>query len=335
MINLNLDALLSANLEEQMARLDTRNYKRKMAASQQLQDLAMANMFPQPDLPMSEEPFFEQPPVVADYPTTPGLFAEPQIIEFNRQVMADQANQAAPQLGSKGLDFVPGVGMVDRATGQPLFSAEGEAPTDYEAGSQQALDDTARFIDENYWKSGKSYDYRNIYGTVDPKGSSTPSFLSGPNSQWGPAMRDRLERRRRGEMEGIGNFEGRISTADEDYQRNLLSRNNAIEEMYRSGYSMDQIDKYMKGEVDRNNFQPDWKDYHAEKAKAFGPEYNVKRLVAALSGKPMEDPGEFWGDSYFKGKPPEVQYSTGKDEEDRKPTAPKKTGGLFSKYINV
>jgi len=205
------------------------------------------------------------------------------------------------------MDYVPGVGMVDRATGKPMFSQPGEGPTDHEAASANYFKEKKAFEDETHWRYDRDYNWRGLYGSVDPSGSYTPSFGSGMNDSWGGALGDRLINRKRGMMDGLGHFESKLGTSAEDYQRRIYARNNAIEDMYRQGYSKDQIDSFLKGEVDRNDFNPDWSDYNkAQKEFRREQGYNsMAAAAAAMRGEEYEygDGSEFWGDSYFKGGP--------------------------------
>ena len=226
------------------------------------------------------------------------------------------------------LDYVPGVGMVDRATGKPMFSAPGAAPTDQEAASASYFKRKKEFEDETHWRADREYDWKGLYGSVDPSGSYTPSFGVGMNDSWGGALGDRLINRERGMLDGLGHFESKLGTSAEDYQRRIYARNNAIEEMFRRGYSRNQIGDYLAGNVDKNNFQPDWSDYRKMKRKSMGASKGQDAaglLSGAIQLEKQDD--AFWGDDYFIGAP-ESAYAENPFGNQAANTKPQ--GGTFT-----
>ena len=65
-----------------------------------------------------------------------------------------------------------------------------------------------------------------------------------------------------GTMSGVGHFERRLMTADPTYRADLITRNNAIEDMYRRGYDRSQIDAYLKGDASALASGPSFQSYY-------------------------------------------------------------------------
>ena len=99
-------------------------------------------------------------------------------------------------------------------------------------------------------------------------GESTPTFYSGPNPSWQGAMDDRLRQRRRGMFDGVGYYENSTQTMDRDLQTQMYRRNNAVEDMYRRGYDMNQIQAHIEGQRNVLDEDPSWRDYFREKQEA-------------------------------------------------------------------
>jgi SOS response regulatory protein OraA/RecX len=155
-------------------------------------------------------------------------------------------------------------------------------------------------------------------------------------------MADRLKLRREGKFDDVGYYERYAQYSDKDWQRNMYERNNAIEEMYRRGYDMGQINDYLAGKRNVLEEGPSWQDYYAEKEAAGG--------------------GPNWTDGYFIGAPDQNRagyasmriskalqgaqerisralaergITTPQAEPAQEPQENRKvTRGLFGKYIN-
>ncbi len=161
------------------------------------------------------------------------------------------------------------------------------------------LKDKADFNSKYYWNPDSDYQsrYGGLFGGIDEGLNYTPSFGAGPNQNWRHALNGRLRMREGGDNSRLSHFEERTSTTAKDYRANMLNRNNAIEDMYRRGYSMDQINNHVTGKVNINSVDPDWKDYYKARNSA-----GTVDAAGLLSGETQE-PIKFWGDKYFIGGP--------------------------------
>lgn len=185
----------------------------------------------------------------------------------------------------------PEKGWYDTNTGVGLNSPEEEART------KKYLEDRNKFLQENMYDPSRDYsdDFGGLFGAdVD---ESAELYYAGPQSRWQGALDDRL-RERASQKENIyggsGYYEGSTGTMDRDLQRQMYRRNNAIEDMFRKGYSTTQIQAHVEGKRNVIEEGPDYKDY--EKAKAGEKVFNVK-------GR------EGWAEDYFDV--PEYQTQTG------------------------
>jgi hypothetical protein len=159
--------------------------------------------------------------------------------------------------------------------------------------------DQAQFRADNLWNNKRDYSsgWSGLFGGEMSHYDYTPSFGAGPNQSWRSALRERLRLREGGNLGGTSGYELRTSTADRGYQERMYARNNAIEEMYRQGYSMDQISDHVTGKTNINSVEPDWKDYYAARNNA--GTVDAGGLLSGEGGEPIK----FWGDQYFKGGP--------------------------------
>lgn len=185
------------------------------------------------------------------------------------------------------------------------------------------------FNAEHYWNPDKDYQstYEGLFGGIDPNRNYTPSFGAGPNENWKHALNGRLSIREGGENNRLSHFEERTSTTAKDYRSKMLDRNNAIEDMYRRGYSMDQINDHVTGQVNINTVDPDWSDYYSAQRANRGP---VDAADAIRGIAPDEPAPEFWGDGYFIGGP--EQPELGVNPITGSPSSP--TGGGFMDGYN-
>jgi hypothetical protein len=175
----------------------------------------------------------------------------------------------------------PEKGWYDTNTGLGLNSPEEEAR------KKKYFEDKNKFLEENMYDPSRDYsdDFGGLFGAdVD---ESAELYYAGPQSRWQGALDDRL-RERAGRKEDVyaqsGYYEGSTGTMDKDLQRQMYRRNNAIEDMFRKGYSTDQIQAHTEGRRNVIEEGPDYKDY--VKAKSGEKVFNVK-------GR------EGWADDYF------------------------------------
>lgn len=159
------------------------------------------------------------------------------------------------------IEYVPGQGWVHSGDGGTPYVLGGEMD---QKRTQDYLAEQAAFRDKYYFDPSKDYTstFSNYFGSIDPMGSYTPSFGMGPNQNWLAALTDRLKDRQAGRMGGVGHFESRLATADQDYRADLITRNNAIEDMYRRGYDRSQIDAYLRGDASALASGPSFQSYY-------------------------------------------------------------------------
>lgn len=192
----------------------------------------------------------------------------------------------------------PNKGWYDTNTGLALNSPEEEER------QKKYLEDKNKFLEENMYDPDKDYsgDFGKLFGSAVDESSEL--YYSGPNPRWQGALTDRL-RERMGQKENIygssGHYEGSTGTVDRDLQRQMYRRNNAIEDMFRKGYSTDQILAHTEGKRNVLEEGPDYKDY--EKAKAGQKVYGMK-------GR------KDWADDYFD-VPEQVQTQAGTEGSDQ------------------
>ena len=199
------------------------------------------------------------------------------------------------------IKWSPDKGWYDTNTGLALNSPEEEKR------QKEYLEDRNKFLEENMYDPKKDYsgDFGKLFGSsVD---ESSELYYSGPNSSLQNALRDRL-RERMGQRDDVyaraGNYEGRVETMDRDLQRQMYRRNNAIEDMYRKGYSAEQITAHTSGQRNVLEEGPNYEDY--EKAKAGQKVYGMK-------GR------KNWADDYFDV--PEYETQTGGEGSEQTGTA--------------
>lgn len=195
------------------------------------------------------------------------------------------------------IKYVPGKGWVHSGDGGSPFVIGGEMDT---KRTQDYLREKQEFADQHHFKSGNDYSgtFGKLFGAE--KRDRTPTFGSGPNSSWGHALNDRLERRKGGMLDGIGHFESRLGTTDRDYQARMFERNNAIEDMYRRGFSRKQISDHLAGNINALEVGPDWADYRKEKRALMRGNNNAHGL---LTGNVHANMPSSWHDEYFIGAP--------------------------------
>lgn len=240
------------------------------------------------------------------------------------------------------MNYVPGVGFVRNIPGTDRTVVMGSP--EERAMKEAALKEQQDFMSSVVFDSSKDYSgtWDKLFG-AQARQESSPMFGGGPSSRWQGAMTDRLKKRREGMFDDVGFYERYAQTSDRDYQRSMYERNNAIEDMYRHGYDMSQINAHLSGERNVLEEGPSYKDYYKEKEAAGegvnwtdgyfidAPEQNRagyagQRISKALEGvqerirKAMADRGITI---------PEPVSDVFPEQEDRPVTR-----GLFGKYIN-
>lgn len=180
------------------------------------------------------------------------------------------------------------------------------------------IQERIKFLKENQYNPEKDYskDFGELFGSDYDKES--PLYYSGPNPNWWHALSDRLKTRQsknENMFGGTGYYEGSTYTMDRDLQKQMYRRNNAIEDMYRKGYSHDQILAHTSGKRNVLEEGPDWSEY---KKAAAGE---------GLYGATPRQKG--WYEDYFVGAPKEVT-TQGPDTEqpptEQPPLGPGKGG---------
>ena len=158
------------------------------------------------------------------------------------------------------IEFVPGQGWVHSGDGGSHYVIGGEMD---QAQTQNYLGKQQEFRDQYYFDPSKDYTgtFSSYFGAIDPMGMYAPSFAAGPNQSWQAALSDRLKARESGTMGGVGDYESRIQTADPNYRASLITRNNAIEDMYRRGYDGSQISAYLGGDSGALAAGPSFQSY--------------------------------------------------------------------------
>ena len=152
----------------------------------------------------------------------------------------------------------PNKGWYDTNTGLALDSPERQE------SKRQYLESKNKFLEENMYDPNKDYssDFGKLFGSDVNRASEL--YYSGPSPRWQGALSDRLRERmsRKKNVYGSGGrYEGSTETMDRDLQRQMYRRNNAIEDMFRKGYSMAQINAHTSGQRNVLEEGPDYKDY--------------------------------------------------------------------------
>ena len=164
------------------------------------------------------------------------------------------------------INFVPGVGWVMNVAGTDKTTVLGS--DEEQAAGQAVIDDRQNFLAQNQFSYDKDYsqDFDTLFGSN--ASSQNPSFYSGPNPSWQGAMADRLRKRRQGLFDGVGYYENSTQYMDRGLQEQMYRRNNAVEDLYRRGYDMSQIQAHMDGTRNILGEEPSWRDYFKEKQQA-------------------------------------------------------------------
>lgn len=189
------------------------------------------------------------------------------------------------------INFVPGVGWVMNVAGTDKTTVLGS--DEEQAAGQAVIDDRQNFLAQNQFSYDKDYsqDFDTLFGSNTS--SQNPSFYSGPNPSWQGAMDDRLRKRRQGMFDGVGYYENSTQYMDRGLQEQMYRRNNAVEDLYRRGYDMSQIQAHMDGTRNILEEEPSWRDYFKEKQKVMDFQVDGDSVTAK----------EDWTKDYFMGEP--------------------------------
>lgn len=181
------------------------------------------------------------------------------------------------------INYVPGVGFVRNIPGTDRTVVMGSP--EERAMKQRALKEQQDFMSSVVFDSSKDYSgtWDKLFGAQPTPTGYSPTFGGGPQGRWQGAMSDRLQKRREGMFDDVGFYERYAQHSDRNWQRSMYERNNAIEDMYRHGYDMSQINAHLAGERNVLEEGPSWRDYYKEKQAA--------------------GEGVNWTDGYFKGAP--------------------------------
>lgn len=190
-----------------------------------------------------------------------------------------------------GIKYVPGVGMVFPNLNNMVYGSP-----EWQADTDAYLQEQEDFRNTHYWHADRDYiDGANrIFGEA-PVNDFTPSFGDGPQDSWLAALRDRQRERKKGTYDGVGWFEKALSTADQTHRANVINRNNIIEDMWRHGYSQQQIMDHVQGKTNALENGPDYADYFRY-LKSDAPSNSAAGM---LSGNMLSEPEE-WMKNYFK-----------------------------------
>lgn len=146
---------------------------------------------------------------------------------------------------------------------------------------------------ENKYQKDKDYSgsHKSLFGS----NFGGDLHYGGPNSNWGHALRDRLGRRQDGHW-NHGYYENVTSSSNSENRARMYARNNAIEDMYRRGYSWGQINDHLQGKVNALEVGPDWADYNSRRDSGIGEDYFIgvpDGVKNAYVPNGPQDPG-FW-----------------------------------------
>lgn len=233
--------------------------------------------------------------------------------------------------------YVPGVGYVQDVAGTDRQVVMGSA--EEQAMSQNFQDQHNAFMDSVVFKQNRDYrdTWDKLFGAQPASTGYSPMFGSGPQDRWQGAMTDRLKLRREGKFDDVGYYERYAQYSDQDWQRNMYERNNAIEEMYRRGYDMGQINDYLSGKRNVLEEGPSWKDYYSEKEKAGE---GINWTDGYFIGAPDQDRGGYVGQRIsaaldtLADRINKSLSDRGIAAEQTPATKRNVTSGLFGKYIN-
>lgn len=242
------------------------------------------------------------------------------------------------------INYVPGVGFVRNIPGTDRTVVMGSP--EEKAMSESFIKNQQDFMDSVVFDSSKDYSgtWDKLFAAQPSTTLYSPTFGQGPQSRWRGAIDDRLQMRREGMFDDVGLYERVAQYSDRDWQRSMYERNNAIEDMYRHGYDMSQINAHLTGERNVLEEGPSWRDYYKEKQAAGG---DANWTDDYFIGAPKQDYGDYvgqrlstaldtiadrfnkaFGNTSFGIDDAPVSQPAATQEENQV------TRGLFGKYIN-
>lgn len=136
--------------------------------------------------------------------------------------------------------------------------------------AQNKRDKIRSFNEQNAYQKNKDYSsgHQSLFGS----NFGGDLYYGGPNSNWGHALRDRLGNRQNNSWKH-GLYENYTSSSNQDNRAKMYARNNAIEDMYRRGYSWNQISSHLAGETNALENGPDWADYNSRRDSGIADDY--------------------------------------------------------------
>lgn len=157
------------------------------------------------------------------------------------------------------------------------------------------------FLLEHGFDSNKDYtsDFQALFGSDQ---TNVGINYTGPNPDWQSALQERLAIRSRGGADhATGFYEGSTANMDQDLRAKMFRRNNAIEDMFRRGYSLEQIRAHTSGQRNVLEEGPSWENYGS----------------ISLGGNDIELP-----EDYYRGAPPSVNEGSNTVSETNNTTYP-------------
>jgi len=215
----------------------------------------------------------------------------------------------AMAMAQPGLPTGPSVGRSEMSRYIPsgfypgMRAAQGGMVRMSEGGQ---IERNRKFLAENTFKKGKDYsgDFAGLFGADVNRES--PLYYKGPGDRWMYALNERMDLRSDGRYGSAETMYERFqSTMDQDNRALMYRRNNAVEDMFRRGYSREQIRAHLDGKRNVLEEGPSWSEYGSQK---------IGREVFELP------------DDYFMGAPDAVkarQPSAGRRSQGQAPRAMK------------
>ena len=158
-----------------------------------------------------------------------------------------------------------------------------------------------KFSLEHGFDSNKDYssDFQALFGSDR---TNVGINYTGPNAAWNHALAERLALRARGAPDhATGFYEGSTANMDQDLRAKMFRRNNAIEDMFRRGYSFEQIRAHTSGQRNVLEEGPSWENYGS----------------ISLGGNDIELP-----EDYYRGAPPSVNEESNTVSDTNNTTYP-------------
>lgn len=191
------------------------------------------------------------------------------------------------------LIFVPGRGYFKQTPqGGADYSQPVSNPTISSPEEQAKNAELGSFLRSQLYNSSNNYEsqYGSLFGARDA--------YQGPQSHWIGALASRMNERLQGKYDTGSLYEYQTRFTDRDGQSQMYARNNIIEDMYRNGYSKNQISQHLSGTANIADMTPDWSDYD-DRMSGY---YRGDRGSTGPGGISVED-REQWFDYDSRGGP--------------------------------